>query len=229
VSAKRRVDQLLSSLGYCSRKQAQHWCDEERVVVEGRPVKRASEKVDAALVEVDGEALDFPDGVLLLMHKPTGVVCSHEPTEGKRVYDLLPPRLLLRDPKVVTIGRLDKDTSGALLITDQGPLVQRLTSPKHKVQKVYEATVEGALSQDTVDAFARGIQLEGEDAPCAPAALRLVDATHAEVTMTEGKYHQVRRMFAACGLHVTALHRARFGEWTVEGLAPGEWKELPLP
>jgi len=228
VSAKRRVDQLLSSLGYCSRKQAQQWCDEERVVADGAPMRRASEKVDAAAVQVDGEALDFPDGLLLLMHKPVGVVCSHEPSEGRRVYDLLPPRLLLRDPRVVTVGRLDKDTSGVLLVTDRGALVQRFTSPKHKVEKVYEATVEGELSQDTVAAFARGIQLEGEDAPCAPAALRVVDAAHAEVTMTEGKYHQVRRMFAACGLYVTALHRSRFGEWTVEGLAPGEWRALPL-
>lgn len=229
MSAKRRIDQLLSSLGYCSRKQAQHLCDEGRVTVGGEVADDASLKVEGARVAVDGEPLEFPDGLFVLLHKPVGVVCSHEVREGRRVYDLLPERWLLRDPKVVSIGRLDKDTSGALLLTDQGQLVQRFTSPKHKVEKVYEATVEGGLSQEAVDAFARGLQLEGEDVPCQPATLELVDPTHARVTVTEGKYHQVRRMFAACGVHVTALHRARFGAWTLDGLAPGEWKALPLP
>lgn len=227
----RRVDQLLSSLGYGSRKEAQALCDQGRVLVGGVVVDDASRRVNPAEVELDGAPLEFPEGLLVVMNKPLGVVCSHDSREGPRVYDLLPPRWLLRDPKVTTVGRLDKDTSGLLLLTDQGPLVQRLTSPRHHVEKVYVATLDREPTQDVVSAFAAGVELMegGEKVTTLPASALLLGERRVEVTLHEGRYHQVRRMFAAVGLHVVALERTRMGEWTLGALEPGAWRAVTLP
>ncbi|MEW6431692.1 MAG: pseudouridine synthase [Myxococcota bacterium] len=229
MSATRRVDQLLSSLGYCSRKEARALCAQGRVTVDGLPVKDASARVVAARVALDGEPLDFPDGLFVMLHKPVGLVCSHDSREGARVYELLPEPWLRRDPKVNTVGRLDKETSGLILLTDVGALVQRLTSPKHHVDKVYEATLDATPGPDVVAAFERGILLDGEDEPTLPAKLEVLGDRRVQVTLSEGRYHQVRRMFAACGLHVEALKRTRFGEWSLGELPEGEWTALPLP
>jgi 16S rRNA pseudouridine516 synthase len=181
---------------------------------------------------VDGEPLDHPDEMLLLLHKPAGVVCSHDPREGRRIYDLLPPRWQRRNPPVTSIGRLDQDTTGVLLLTDRSTLVHRLTSPKHKVEKVYLATLDRDVSSAAAAAmaslFAAGtLQLKDEDLPCRPAQLRWRGPGQAELTLVEGRYHQVKRMFASQGFAVTALHRERFGELELGGLPPGQWRELP--
>jgi 16S rRNA pseudouridine516 synthase len=224
-----RLDQLLSSLGYCSRREARDWIEDGRVEVAGAIADDAGKKVSPADVRVDGEPLDHPDGLLLLLHKPLGRVCSHELREGPSVYDLLPERWRRRNPGVTSIGRLDKDTSGLLLLTDQTALVHRLTSPKHKVPKVYRATVDRDLSPELVPLFASGtLRLEDEDQPCAPAELKLLSPREAELTLTEGRYHQVRRMFAATGSTVLTLHRARFGDLELGDLPPGQWRELPV-
>jgi 16S rRNA pseudouridine516 synthase len=199
------------------------------VTIRGEPAADFGAKADPAEVQVDGEPLDHPDGLLLLLHKPLGLVCSHDGREGPSVYSLLPPRWQRRNPVVTSIGRLDKDTSGLLLLTDQSELVHRLTSPRHKVPKVYRATLERDLDPALVTLFAAGtLQLEGEKQPCAPAELRIVAPREAELTLTEGKYHQVRRMFAAAGNTVLTLHRARFGSLDLGDLPPGQWRELPL-
>ena len=225
----RRLDQLLSNLGYCSRREARDWIDAGRVSVRGEPADDVAQKAAPADVRVDGEPLDHPDGLLLLLHKPTGLVCSHDDREGPSVYSLLPERWRRRNPVITSIGRLDKDTSGLLLLTDQSPLVHRLTSPKHKVPKVYRATVDHDLTPELVPLFASGtLKLAGETEPCAPAQLRIVSPREAEVTLTEGRYHQVRRMFSACGAHVLTLHRERFGPLELGDLPPGKWRELPL-
>jgi 16S rRNA pseudouridine516 synthase len=225
----RRIDQLLANLGYCSRREAREWLAAGRVTLRGAPVKDPAQKARDDEVQVDGAPLDNPAGLLLLLHKPLGLVCSHEEREGPNVYSLLPERWRRRNPIVTSIGRLDKETSGALLLTDQSPLVHRLTSPKHKVAKVYRATVDRDLSPELIPLFASGtLMLEGEDAPCAPAELKLLSPREAELTLTEGRYHQVRRMFAACGATVLALHRTRFGPLDLGELAPGAWRELPL-
>ncbi len=225
----RRLDQLLANLGYCSRREARRFVDGGRVTVRGEPAANVAQKVDAAEVRVDGEPLDHPEGLLLLLHKPVGLVCTHDEREGPNVYSLLPPRWRQRNPVVATIGRLDKETSGLLLLTDQSPLVHRLTSPKHKVPKTYRATADADLSPDLVAVFASGtLCLAGEDQPCAPAELRLLTPREAEVTLTEGRYHQVRRMFSAHGANVVTLHRTRFGALELGDLAPGQWRELPL-
>lgn len=225
----RRLDQFLSNLGYCSRREARTWIDAGRVTIDGTPADDPGIRVRADAVRVEGEPLDHPEGLLLLLHKPAGLVCSHDPREGPSVYDLLPPRWRARNPQITSIGRLDKDTSGLLLLTDQTALVHRLTSPKHKVPKTYLATVDHDLDPALVAPFASGtLLLEGEKAPCAPAELRLIDSRTAELTLTEGKYHQVRRMFASQGWTVLALHRPRFGDLTLGELPTGQWRELPL-
>jgi len=225
----RRLDQLLSNLGYCSRREARLWLAAGRVTVRGAVAKDPSAKATPADVRIAGEPPDHPDGLLILLHKPTGLVCSHDAGEGPRVYDLLPPRWLDRSPPITSIGRLDKETSGLLLLTDQSALVHRLTSPKHKVPKVYRATLDRDLAPELIAQFAAGtLVLHGETAPCAPATLKILSAREAELTLTEGKYHQARRMFAAAGATVLTLHRTQFGPLDLGDLASGQWRELPL-
>ncbi|MDI1320337.1 MAG: pseudouridine synthase [bacterium] len=224
----RRLDQLLANLGYCSRREARAWIQAGRVTVRGVVVDDFGAKADPADVRVDGEPLDHPDGLLLLLHKPAGLVCSHDEREGPNVYSLLPLRWRGRNPAVTSIGRLDKDTSGLLLLTDQTELVHRLTSPKHKVPKVYRATLSAEVSRALIPLFASGtLLLKDEKDPCAPAALKILSPREAELTLTEGRYHQVRRMFASQGVEVLALHRARFGPLELGGLPVGQWREVP--
>ena len=226
----RRIDQILSSHGYCSRSEARYWVKGGRVLVNGAPPKAFDAKADPLTVTVDGEPLDCPRGLLAVLHKPAGYVCSHDERDGPTIYDILPPRWANRNPPATSIGRLDKDTTGVLLVTDDGSLVQRWTSPKHKVPKIYEVAVEADLRPELVDLFASGaLQLEGEDKPCLPAKLEIVSPREARLELTEGKYHQVKRMFGSQGCPVAKLHRSRFGEFTVEGLEPGQWRLVPMP
>jgi 16S rRNA pseudouridine516 synthase len=230
---RRRLDQLLANLGYCSRSAARDWIDAGAVTVRGEPADGPSVKAEPAEVLVDGAPLDHPDGLLLLLHKPLGLVCSHELREGPNVYSLLPPRWQRRNPPVTSVGRLDKDTSGLILLTDQSALVHRLTSPRHKVTKVYRATlaadVAPARAAELIARFAAGtLILPDETLPCAPATLTFPSVREAELTLIEGRYHQVRRMFASQGHEVRALHRPRFGDLELGELAPGQWRELPL-
>ncbi len=225
----RRLDQLLANLGYCSRREARDWVRSGRVRVAGKPADDFSQKAASAEVRIDGEPPDHPEGLLLLLHKPVGLVCSHEEREGPNVYSLLPARWRQRNPAVTSIGRLDKETSGLLLLTDQAPLVHRLTSPKHKVPKVYRATLDRDPDPEWGALFAAGtLLLAGEKEACAPAELTLGAPREATLRLTEGRYHQVRRMFAAMGATVLTLRRERFGELELGSLAPGEWRELPL-
>ncbi len=224
----RRLDQLLANLGYCSRREARGWIQAGRVTVRGQVTDDFGAKADPADVRVDGEPLDHPAGLLLLLHKPVGLVCSHDGREGPNVYSLLPPRWRARNPQVTSIGRLDKDTSGLLLLTDHSELVHRLTSPKQKVPKVYRATVNTDLAPELVPLFASGaLRLKDEQAPCVPAELKIISPREAELTLTEGRYHQVRRMFASQGVEVLTLHRARFDHLELSDLAAGQWRELP--
>lgn len=211
-----RLDKLLANLGYGSRREIQGLARAGGVLIDGEPVRDAAGRIplDADLPErmtVDGEVLDPLPGLALLLHKPLGVTCSHKEA-GPLVYALLPDRWRRREPALSTVGRLDKDTSGLLLLTDDGALLHRIISPKAEVSKRYRVTLERPMRGDEAAVFASGtLMLEGEEKPLLPAVLDVEDATHAALTLSEGRYHQVRRMFAALGNHVAALHRDRVG------------------
>lgn len=200
-----------------------------RVTVGGDVVRNPERHVDPGEVAIDGEPLEFPRGLFVAFHKPVGVVCSHDDREGVRVYDLLPLRWTTRNPKVTTIGRLDKDSSGLLLVTDLAPLVHALASPRHEVDKRYvvglEEPVDAAAAAELIDVFAAGtLVLRGETSPCRPARARLLPDARVELVLTEGRHRQVRRMFAALGHHVTTLQRDAVGPYELGALAAGEWR-----
>jgi 16S rRNA pseudouridine516 synthase len=225
--SKQRLDQLLTSLGYASRNESKKLIASGLVTVDGIQIKKSDFKAFHHEVLFDGEPLDPLQGIVILMNKPVGLVCSHDDGEGQLVYDLLPVRWRNRDPKVSTIGRLDKETSGLLLLTDDGQLLHRLTSPKYHVPKLYEVTLDRPLRGDEGDIFTAGtLMLNGEKTACLPAKLTIIDDTHITLEITEGRYHQVRRMFAAVGNHVTELHRSRIGDLTLGNLKVGEYQIL---
>lgn len=221
-----KLVRLLANLGYGSRKQVASMFREGLVTDAAGEVLYADDKVEHADVRFEGEPLDPPQGLLLMLNKPTGYTCSRKDV-GRLVYDLLPPRFALRNPVLSTVGRLDRDTSGLLLFTDDGPLLHRIISPKASLKKVYEATLADDLRGDEGETFAAGtLMLEGEADPLAPAALEMLGPRHARLTLTEGRYHQVRRMFAAVGNHVVALERIALGGLALDGLPSGEWRTL---
>ncbi|MGN2254734.1 pseudouridine synthase [Frateuria sp. GZRe12] len=221
-----KLVRLIANLGYGSRKEVMQLFREGRVTDPAGEVLYTDDRAEHADVRIDGEPLDPPAGLVLLMHKPTGYTCSRKDA-GRLVYDLLPPRWRRRDPALSTVGRLDRDTSGLLLLTDDGALLHRIISPKANVAKVYEASLARDLRGDEGGVFASGtLMLESETTPLAPARLQPLGPRRARLTVTEGRYHQVRRMFAAVGNHVDALERVAIGRLTLDGLAPGTWRAL---
>ncbi|WP_298576493.1 16S rRNA pseudouridine(516) synthase [uncultured Luteimonas sp.] len=216
----------IANLGYGSRRDVQWMFREGRITDAGGEVLYADDRAAHEAVRIDGEPLDPAPGMVLMLHKPVGCTCSTK-DPGRLVHDLLPPRFRLRDPVLSTVGRLDRDTSGLLLMTDDGQLLHRIISPRSSLPKVYEATLAQPLRGDEAALFASGtLMLESEKTPLRPAVLEVVDATHARLTLTEGRYHQVRRMFAAVGNHVQALHRSRVGGLGLGDLAEGQWRLL---
>ena len=225
-----RVDKLLGSMGYGSRSEIARLGKVGGIVLDGVDLTDVSKRIAVTpdlpgRMQIDGRPLDPPAGLVLILNKPLGMTCSHK-EDGALVYDVLPERWRRRDPAISTIGRLDKETSGLLLLTDDGDLLHRVISPKRHVAKVYRATLARPLVGTEAALFeAGGLVLEGEDKPLAPAALEVLSPTEARLSVTEGRYHMVRRMFAAVGNHVEALHRERMGRLALpEDLAPGEWR-----
>jgi 16S rRNA pseudouridine516 synthase len=216
----------LANLGYGSRKQVTQLFREGRVTDAAGDVLYADDVRAHTDVRLDGEPLDPAPGLLVALHKPIGYTCSTK-DPGRVVYDLLPPRFRLRDPLLSPVGRLDRDTSGLLLLTDDGALLHRITSPKSHLAKVYEATLATDLRGDEAATFAAGtLLLEGEAKPLLPAELDVLGPRLVRLTLHEGRYHQARRMFAAVGNHVAALHRVAIGGMGLEGIASGEWRRL---
>ena len=221
-----KLVKLIANLGYGSRKQVALMFREGRITDVAGEVLYADDRVEHAAIRVDGEPLDPPAGLALMLHKPVGYTCSTKDA-GRIVYDLLPARFRLRSPLLSTVGRLDRDTSGLLLMTDDGQLLHRIVSPKSHLPKVYEATLAQDLRGDEAALFASGtLLLESETTPLAPATLDVLGPRHARLTLTEGRYHQVRRMFAATGNHVEALHRPRVGGLSLGELPAGQWRVL---
>lgn len=227
-----RVDKLLGSLGYGSRAEMARMGKAGGIVLDGVDITDVSMRIPVTpdlpkRMEIDGEPLDPPQGIVILLHKPLGMTCSHK-EDGALVYDVLPDRWRRRDPAISTIGRLDKETSGLLLMTDDGDLLHRVISPRKNVAKIYRATLARPLDGTEGAKFASGeLLLENDDRPLKPAGLEVISPTEARVSVTEGRYHMVRRMFAAVGNHVEALHRERLGGLSLPGdLPPGSWKLL---
>ncbi|WP_371182981.1 pseudouridine synthase [Xanthomonas sacchari] len=216
----------LANLGYGSRKQVALMFREGRITDADGEVLYADDQVPHAAIRVDGEVLDPPPGLILALHKPVGYTCSTK-DPGRIVYDLLPPRFRLRSPLLSTVGRLDRDTSGLLLMTDDGALLHRIVSPKARLAKVYEATLAEDLRGDEAAQFASGtLMLDGETTPLLPVELETLGPRQVRVALHEGRYHQVRRMFAAVGNHVAALHRSRIGGFALGDLPSGQWRVL---
>ena len=227
-----RLDRLLANMGYGSRREIGLLTGAGLVVLDGAPLRDSDQRIPvtpdlAQRMLVDGEPLDPPPGVALMLHKPLGVTCSHKEA-GPLVYGLLPDRWRRRDPALSTVGRLDKETSGLLLLTDDGALLHRIIAPKSNVAKRYQVTLDRPLKGNEAAILSSGtLMLEGEDKPLLPVEMEAEDATHCTVTLHEGRYHQVRRMFAAMGNHVDALHRDKVGGLTLpDDLAAGEYRIL---
>ena len=221
-----KLVKLLANLGYGSRK------DVTRLIKNGWLTRRdgstvgIDDEVEHGDLLIDDEPLDPAQGMLLLLNKPVGYTCSTK-DPGRVVYDLLPERFRYRNPVLSTVGRLDRDTSGLLMLTDDGLLLHRIISPKAELPKIYEVELAEDLRGGEAELFASGtLLLESENTPLAPAKMEVIDARHARLTLVEGRYHQVRRMFAATGNHVEALHRSQVGGLTLGDLMVAEWKIL---
>jgi 16S rRNA pseudouridine516 synthase len=227
-----RLDRLLANMGYGSRREIQYLASEGLITLDGVELRKSDQHIAltadlATRMHVDGAPLDPPPGIVLMLHKPLGVTCSHKDS-GPLVYDLLPERWRRREPAISTIGRLDKDTSGLLLLTDDGAFLHRIISPRHKIAKRYQVALQQPLRGDEMELFAAGtLMLEGEEKPLAPATLAVLSPMHCTLTITEGRYHQVRRMFAATGNHVVGLHRDQIGSLALPNeLAVGTYRQL---
>ena len=219
-----RWPQLLFTQGFGTRRECEALVASGRVAHQGRVVELDDEAdaVEGLSFAVDGQSWPYHASALVLLHKPAGYECSQKPRHHPSVLTLLPPPL--RSRRVQPVGRLDEDTTGALLLTDDGALIHRLTSPKRHVRKTYEVTTRHALNDTQVQRLRDGVVLDDDPAPVRAADAQRVAPTHLRLVLAEGKYHQVKRMVAAVGNRVEALHRSAFGALTLDGLAPGQWR-----
>ncbi len=215
-----RLNTYLARAGVASRRGADELIKAGRVRVNGEPGALNTVVGDSDMVDVDGEPVTKQRLAYLLLHKPAGVVTTTRDPQGRpTVVDLVPSIA-----RVVPVGRLDADTTGLLLLTNDGPLAHRLTHPRYGVEKVYDVDVEGTPTDATLRRLAAGVELE--DGPTAPAAARSIGRSRIELTLHEGRTHQVKRMCEAVGHPVLRLHRSRYAGLDLRGLSPGESREL---
>ena len=223
---KERLDKYIASQTALSRKEAQKAIQSKRVTVNGAVIRTADSKVDtdADAVTLDGQALRFRQYVYYMMYKPAGVVSATEDRSERTVLDILPPEL--RRDGLFPAGRLDKDTTGLLILTDDGGFAHRMLSPKKHVMKRYIATLDRKPDDSIEQGFRDGITL-GDGTVCKSGQAELLGSNRAAVEISEGKYHQVKRMFAALGYHVEALMRVRIGALELDPeLREGEVREM---
>lgn len=219
----------LARLGYGTRKEVERLLATRRVTSRTGVALGDGKAPPHDDILVDDAPLDPPEGSVILFHKPVGYVCSTR-DRSPTVYELLPARFPHRSPVMATVGRLDADTSGLLLLTDDGALNHRVTSPRSHLPKTYRATLAEPLTGAEDALFASGtLVLKGEETALQPASLVVQGPHLADLTITEGRYHQVRRMFAATGNHVVALERIALGPLTLDGLPAGAWRVLSEP
>ncbi|MFP4138909.1 MAG: pseudouridine synthase [Halomonas sp.] len=223
-----RLDRFLAETTELTRSLAKKAMHRGEVSVDGEVVKNPATQVDASRrVTWNGQPLALVGLRYVMLHKPAGVECTARRTLYPRAIDLIE---LPKVERLQPVGRLDVDTTGLVLLTDDGQWSHRVTSPKHRCGKVYRVSLadplEGAALEDAVARFSEGVLLDGEEKPTRPAELAMREPTIAELTLFEGKYHQVKRMFAAIGHHVVALHREAIGPLALGELPEGEWREL---
>jgi 23S rRNA pseudouridine2605 synthase len=215
-----RLNAYLARAGVASRRGAEELIRAGRVRVNGEPAGLATFVESGDRVEVDGRPVEPEPLTYILLHKPAGVVTTARDPQGRpTVVDLVG-----HERRVVPVGRLDADTTGALLLTNDGPLAHRLAHPRYEVDKVYEAEVEGCPSDDALRRLAEGVELD--EGRTAPARVRRLGPSRIELVLHEGRKHQVKRMCEAVGHPVTSLHRSSYAGLRVDDLPPGEWREL---
>jgi pseudouridine synthase len=215
-----RLNAYLARAGVASRRRSDELVKAGRVTVNGEPGQLNTFVQSRDRVELDGEPVELQPLAYVLLHKPAGAVTTASDPQGRRTV----VELVDHPARVVPVGRLDADTTGALLLTNDGELAHRLAHPRYEVEKVYEAEVEGTPDEQTLARLRDGIELD--DGPTAAAEARRLGPGTIELSIHEGRKHQVKRMLAAVGHPVTRLHRSRYAGLTLEGLEPGEWREL---
>ena len=215
-----RLNAYLARAGVASRRGADELIKAGRVSVNGETGQLNTFVASRDRVEVDGEPVELQRLAYVLLHKPAGVVTTARDPQGRPTV----VELVDHPARVVPVGRLDADTTGVLLLTNDGPLAHRLAHPRYGVEKVYEAEVEGEPSDEALAQLREGVELD--DGPTATAKARRLASSTVELTLHEGRKHQVKRMLAAVGHPVARLHRARYAGLTVDGLEPGAWREL---
>lgn len=219
--------QILFSQGFGTRRECEGLIGSGLVSVADRVCEDGAERFETAGLRLRVRGVEWPyhQRALIVLHKPAGYECSQKPRHHPSVYSLLPPPLRRRD--VQTVGRLDADTTGLLLFTDDGALMHRLTSPRHHVAKVYDVTCKHALDAGQAQRLREGVTLLDDPTPVRAAACEVIAPNRLRLTLLEGKYHQVKRMLAAVGNRVEALHRSEFGAWALPlDLSPGQWRWL---
>jgi len=221
-----RLAQLLFTQGFGTRRECDALVLAGLVQIGERIPDDPDDEVDAGGLNffVRGQPWSYRQRALLVLNKPSGYECSQKPKHHPSVYSLLPAPLRARG--VQAVGRLDEDTTGALLFTDDGALLHRLTSPKHRVAKVYEVVCVHGVDAGLIDRLRHGVLLRDENETIRASACEATGASSLRLTLEQGKYHQVKRMIAAAGNRVAALHRSAFGEVRPDGLDPGAWRWL---
>jgi 23S rRNA pseudouridine2605 synthase len=215
-----RLNAYLARTGVASRRGADELIKRGRIRVNGVTAGLSTYVQEGDVVDLDGRLLLPQALAYVLLHKPAGVVTTASDPHGRPTV----VGLIEHESRVVPVGRLDADTTGALLLTNDGELAHRLAHPRYEVDKVYEAEVEGEPSDEALAALERGVELD--DGPTAPARARRLGPSTIELSIHEGRKHQVKRMLEAVGHPVTRLHRSRYAGLTTEGLEPGQWREL---
>lgn len=232
--AKMRLDKLLGHMGCGTRSEIKKWAKSGLIVVNGVVIKDSGKQVDPDddTIHLDGEEIRYREFVYIMLHKPPGVISATEDSRERTVVDLLPDDMRVFDP--FPVGRLDKDTEGLLLLTNDGKLAHELLSPRKHVPKTYYARIAGRVSEEDITAFQQGVVLD-DGYLTQPAELVILQLdeqddvvySYIEVTITEGKFHQVKRMFEAVGKKVVYLKRMTMGSLTLDPeLALGAWREL---
>lgn len=226
-----RLDKLLSNLGYGSRKEVGIWARQGRIVLRGDALSRADhavalEDVANGDLTLDGERLDPPSPFTLMLHKPAGYICSHD-EKGRLIYDLLPARWQQRKPQLSCAGRLDKESTGQVILTDDGELLHRIIHPRSHATKYYEVMLAEPLQGSEAALFATGeFRMQGDMKPLKPATWSPTSDRSGVMALQEGRFHQIRRMFETLGNRVLTLHRFQTGRLALEGLGEGEYRIL---